>query len=199
MTVAEHLRARVAQWETSGKRKISAKTAERCWELIKNQIVPHLGTKPLQKLQASDIESWHTTLLIGGRKGGNGGVSARTAKRAYHVLPKALKDAVRHNLIAKNAASDEGEPQVEDEEIIILTNDRIKEPTLKLAGHRIYCRAILPLFTGGPPRRIAALRWPPMAGHNRRGLSQEIVPNSLTVSIWAKLRCRLCATLMQAS
>jgi len=162
LTVAEHLRARVAQWETSGKRKISAKTAERYRELIKNQIVPHLGTKPLQKLQASDIESWHTTLLISGRKGCNGGVSARTAKHAYWVLSKALKDAVRHNLIAKNAVSDEGAPQVEDEEIIILTNDRIKEPLLKLTGHRIILVRYSPYLRGvrrGELRHFAGHRW----------------------------------------
>src|SRR5690348_6415172 len=64
VTVAEHVRARVSQWEGSG--KISAKTAERYSELIENQIVPHLGTKQLQKLRPADIENWHSALRTSG-------------------------------------------------------------------------------------------------------------------------------------
>src|SRR5258708_38664334 len=43
VTVAEHVRARVDQWEASG--DISPKTAERYRELVEHQIVPHLGGK----------------------------------------------------------------------------------------------------------------------------------------------------------
>src|SRR5215468_1661113 len=55
LTVAEHVRARVDQWEASG--DISAKTAERYRELIDNQIVPHIGAKQVQKLKSLDIEA----------------------------------------------------------------------------------------------------------------------------------------------
>ena len=65
VTVAEHLRARVAQWEAAG--DISARTAQRYSQLIENQIVPHLGDKLIQKLKRLDIEAWHTTLRTTGR------------------------------------------------------------------------------------------------------------------------------------
>src|ERR1700752_5390575 len=72
LTVADHLKARLEQWETS--RKISAKTAERYGELINNQIIPYLGDRAVQKLTALDIENWHNGLASQGRKDGQGGL-----------------------------------------------------------------------------------------------------------------------------
>ena len=77
VTVAEHVRARVTQWEASG--EITGRTAERYRELVENQIVPHLGAKRLQALKTVDIEQWHTILRTKGRKGG-GGLAARTIR-----------------------------------------------------------------------------------------------------------------------
>ena len=54
-TVDQYLRSRLEQWRASG--AISAKTHERYAELIANQISPHIGAKPLQKLRAIDIEA----------------------------------------------------------------------------------------------------------------------------------------------
>ena len=73
ITVGEQIRARVAQWEAAG--DISLKTAERYHELIEGQIVPHLGAKAMQKLRAADIEAWHTTLRVSGRRDGKSGVA----------------------------------------------------------------------------------------------------------------------------
>ena len=48
LTVYEHIRARIEQWQTLD--KITPKTAERYRELLENQIAPHIGEAPLQKL-----------------------------------------------------------------------------------------------------------------------------------------------------
>ena len=55
---------------------------ERYRELAANQIAPHLGAIVLQELKASDIERWHATLRISGRKDGAGGLSALTIRHA---------------------------------------------------------------------------------------------------------------------
>jgi integrase len=157
MTVSDHVRARVDQWEAA--EKISAKTAERYRELVENQIVPHIGAKPVQKLRASDIESWHTALRVDGRKDGKGGISARTIGHAHRVLSKALREAVRFDLVAKNVAADERAPKVEDTEVEILTDDRIADLLTRLIGRAIYPRAILALFTGVRRGELLALRW----------------------------------------
>jgi integrase len=157
MTVSDHVRARVDQWESA--EEISAKTTERYRELVENQIVPHIGSKPVQKLRASDIESWHTALRVNGRKDGKGGISARTIGHAHRVLSKALREAVRFDLVAKNVAADERAPKVDDTEVEILTDDRVADLLTRLIGRAIYPRAILALFTGVRRGELLALRW----------------------------------------
>src|SRR5215510_3057204 len=49
VTVAKHVAARIDQWQDAG--VISARTAERYRELLDNQITPHIGSKPVQKLR----------------------------------------------------------------------------------------------------------------------------------------------------
>jgi integrase len=157
LTVAEHVRARVAQWEAAG--DVSAKTAERYRELVENQIVPHIGAKQVQKLKPLDIEAWHTTLKNSGRKGGKGGISNRTIGHAHRVLSKALREAARHDLVLKNVAAEEGAPKVDSDEMLILTPEQLAELPDKLAGRPIRPRAITAVYTGMRRGELLALRW----------------------------------------
>jgi hypothetical protein len=93
VTVADFVAARINQWEADA--TISARTAQRYRQLASNQIAPHLGTKPLQKLTRLDVEAWHTTLR-------NGGLAPRTIGHAHRVLGKALRDAEVDSLVTKN-------------------------------------------------------------------------------------------------
>ena len=157
LTVAEYVRSRIAQWAAAG--EISPKTTERYTELLDNQIAPHLGVKPIQKLKPVDVERWHTSLKTGGRKDGKGGVSNRTIGHAHRVLSKALRDAVRHNVAVKNVAAEEGAPAVDGNEMIILTPEQVRDLPAKLKGQRMYARAIIALHTGVRPQELVALRW----------------------------------------
>ncbi len=52
---------------TAATLKLSPKTAERYRQLIE-QIVPHLGALPLQKLKRVHVANWHATLLKAGSR-----------------------------------------------------------------------------------------------------------------------------------
>src|SRR5262249_50210664 len=91
------------------------------------QIAPHIGQRPLQKLKSADIEVWHATLKTVGRKHGQGGLGNRTIRHAHRLLSKALKEGVRHDLIVRNVAVAEQPPKAEDEEIVVLDFERVKE------------------------------------------------------------------------
>jgi hypothetical protein len=104
LTVYEHVRARIEQWQTLD--KITPKTAERYRELLENQIASHIGEAPLQKLKPADIERWHATLKARGRKDG-GKLGARTIRHAHRLLSKVLKEAMRHDLVVRNAVAAE--------------------------------------------------------------------------------------------
>jgi integrase len=158
LTLGQYLLDRLTQWETSN--KIGHKTAERYRELINNQIVPHLGSKQLQRLKAIDIERWHNVLISSGRKDGSGGISARTVGHAHRILSKALKEAARFDLVVKNVASTEKPPKVDREnEVQIVEEHRLKELLDKLSGRAIYPKMILSLFAGLRRGELLALRW----------------------------------------
>jgi integrase len=147
-TVADFVSARVDQWEAAG--DITARTAQRYRQLVKNQIRPHLEFLALQALKPLDIESWHSTLR-------NGGLAARTIGHAHRVLGKALRDAERNGLIVRNVCKVQGAPKVADGEMAIVRD----APGLcnKLRGSRLYVPAMVALFTGARLGEILALRW----------------------------------------
>ncbi len=160
LTVAEHVRARVDQWEAAS--DIAPKTAERYRELIEGQIVPHLGAKQMQKLRAADIEKWHTTLRTSGRRDGNGGVSLRTVKHAHRLLSKCLDEAVRHDLAVRNIAAVQKPPRIEGDEaaeLVVLDADQQRTVLDGLAGRSLYPIIVTALYTGMRRGELLALRW----------------------------------------
>lgn len=159
LTVGDHVRARLAQWKANG--DIGPSTYLRYEHLVENQIVPFLGTKFVQKLKPIDIEQWHTALRTKGRKNGEGGISARTITSAHRVLGKALNDAVRHDVVARNITGREGQtaPRIVSKEIEIIPAEKISDVLSKLESHAIYPKAVTALFTGLRRGELLALRW----------------------------------------
>jgi integrase len=157
LAVGEHVTARIEQWVSSC--KITPKTAERYRELHQNQIAPHLGTVPLQQLKSIDIERWHTTLRVSGRKDGQGGLSGLTIRHAHRLLSKALKEAARHDLVVRNVASVEQPPRVERDEVVVLNSEQVRSVVDQMRGQIIYPQVIVALFTGMRRGEILALRW----------------------------------------
>jgi len=148
IAVAEFVRSRIDQWEAAG--TITARTAQRYRQLAENQIAPHVGIKPIQKLTRLDVEAWHAVLR-------NGGLAARTIGHAHRVLGKALRDAEKDSLVTKNVCELQRAPKVSDEQMVIVRD----VPALvdKLGGFRLRVPAMVALFTGMRLGEILALRW----------------------------------------
>jgi len=153
--LGEFVASRVDQWEAAG--AISARTAQRYRQLVKNQICPHLGLKPLHKVRPLDIEAWHTTLRSSGRADGKGGLSARSIGHAHRVLGKALSDAAKNDLVVRNVCKMESAPKVEEGEVIIVHD--VPALLAKLKGHRLHLLAMTSLFTGMRLGEALALRY----------------------------------------
>ena len=148
MTVAEFVRERINQWEAAG--NITPRTAQRYRQLAENQIVPHLGNKPLQKMSPLDIEEWHTAL--------QNGHAARTIGHAHRVLGKALKDAERDGLVTRNVCKLVKAPKVADSEMAIVQDVPDFVSRLRQAAGRLYVSAIVALCTGMRLGEVLALR-----------------------------------------
>lgn len=157
ITMAEYLKDRLTQWEASG--SITPRTLQRYRELTEDQILPHLGPKRLQQLRPFDLEQWHSILKTRGRKNGKAGLSARTIAHAHRVLRKALNEAARNDLTARNVAAIQGPPPIGGDEASILNADQIASVVTELRGRRGYPETIVALFTGARLGEVLALRW----------------------------------------
>jgi len=146
-TVADFVRLRIDQWEAAG--DISTSTAERQRGLLAHQIAPHLGTKVLRKLRPLDIEAWHTAL--------RDSVSASTIGHAHRLLSKALRDALKNDLVVRNVCREQSAPKVESVEQVIVRD--VPALVTKLQDWRYGTVATVALFTGLRLGEVLALRW----------------------------------------
>jgi integrase len=152
VTIAVYLRA----W-LDGTHGLSPKTAERYRELVKQQIIPHLGAVSLQRLKPSQVQEWHGILLKSGGKGGRA-LAARTVGHAHRVLHRALQRAVENETLARNVASVIHPPKVEEDEIEILDPEQIVTVMRKLDGHPLFVISALALATGMRRGELLALQ-----------------------------------------
>jgi integrase len=163
LTVAVYLRERLAYWQAVS--SISPKTAQGYQQLIEAHVLPHLGDRLLQQLSTRDIETWHATLLTIGRRGrhgrpdGQSGVSARTVGHAHRVLGKALAEAARHELVARNVCALQPAPKINATEQAILNAEQIAALESRLQGHALEAITLTGLYTGMRRGELLAARW----------------------------------------
>ena len=157
LTVGEHVAERIERWAALG--KITARTKERYVDLHRTRSCPSSARSRCKRSRVVDIERWHATLLTKGRKDGLGGLSPLTIRHAHRLLVKALKEAARHDLVARNVANLISPPRVEDFEVVILTADQIRAVLTELKGRPIYPKTILAIFAGMRRGEVLALRW----------------------------------------
>src|SRR5262249_46666901 len=147
VTVADFVQARIDQWETAG--EISTRTAERYRMLLAQQIAPHLGAKVLRKLRPLDIEAWHTAL--------RNSVAAGTIGHAHRLLAKALRDALKNDLVNRNVCREQSAPKADRVEQVIVHD--VPALVTKLQNWRYGTVAMVALFTGLRLGEVLALRW----------------------------------------
>jgi len=148
MSVADFATARIDQWESAG--DITARTAARYRSLVKNQVVPHIGAKPLQKLSRLDVEGWHTALRAN--------VSARTIGHAHRLLAKSLSDAERDGLVVKNVFRVQRAPRVVETDMTIVQDVPAFIALLREHPGRLCTLGIVALSTGLRLSEALALR-----------------------------------------
>lgn len=128
ITVEKYL----TQW-LAGKLKLRAGTANRYEQVIRRQLIPHLGHTPLAKLTKADVSRMLVALPAEG-------IGARTAVQVRAVLRAALSDAISDGLLLRNVARDAEAPRTDEpvpynpsEEVVGLILAACTDPSLKRA------------------------------------------------------------------
>src|SRR5581483_11743177 len=119
--------------ENTQKRSVKPRTYERYEEVVRLHIVPVLGKYQLQKLSAQHLRSFYT-------KKQDEGLSPTTVTHFHNVLHKALKDAMRWGLVARNVCELVSPPRKVRFEIQPLTLDQVHSLLDAAKGH--YMEAI---------------------------------------------------------
>ena len=106
----------VERWlEDSVRGSVRQSTYQRDESLCRVHIATALGKKKLKTLSAADVQRFYRAKL-------DSGLSSATVHKLHVLLHKALKQAERWGLIARNVADDVDPPKVHKEEVHPLTN-----------------------------------------------------------------------------
>ena len=121
--------------------------------IIRRYITPRLGSIPLTKLQPGHAEQIYTSMIAKG-------LSPRTVIQTHRVLKKALKQAVRWNMIGRNPLDLVDPPTAEQKEMITLDVDQLLQLLDRAMEGRYGAAIYTSAYTGLRRGELVGLQWP---------------------------------------
>jgi integrase len=143
------------RWLEHIRTQVSPKTSERYAEIVRNNIVPVLGSEPLAKLQPAQISSAYARA----RRRDGGALAPRSVHHMHRVLSQALQQAVLWRALPHNPATLVKPPKVERKAVATLTPQQAATLLGHLRHSRVYWPSMIALATGLRRGEILALRW----------------------------------------
>jgi integrase len=156
-TFVEPSKLRVApyldRWlEDAAKPTIRPTTHASYLGIIENHIKPKIGGVLLSALTPLHVQSMYSTL-------GREGASPRLRQLVHAVLRRALKQAVKWDLVIRNVCDAVDPPRVPKKEIDVLTAEQVASLLAAAKGNRFEALFVLALGTGMRLGEIFALQW----------------------------------------
>lgn len=149
LTVGEYIKT----WLSDSVRGTVRDSTHASYEQVaRNYLIPGIG-----KVKLKDLKPLHLRQLYRGKL--DAGLSARTVQYIHTVVKKALKDAVRGELIPRNPADAVDPPQVRREEMRPLSPDQVRQLLGAAEGERLEAAYVVAVHTGLRPGELLALRW----------------------------------------
>jgi integrase len=131
---------------------VSARTIERYAELLRCHVTPTLGERPVQQIQASEIDSLYMKLE---KK-----LATRTVHHIHTVLGACFKSAVRKGIVAASpVARAEAPSPGESDRGVALDQDQLRTLLAGFKDSVLFPIVAVAAFTGARRNEILALRW----------------------------------------
>ena len=140
------------RWLESIKNRVQPGTFKPYEAIVRLHIKPTLGTVKLDKLNAMQLEKLYRQKL-------DAGLSARRVRYVHVTIRKALKDAVRLQLLSRNVADAAIPPRSVKMEIEPLTQDQMRTLLDAANGDRLECLYVLAITTGMRQGELIGLQW----------------------------------------
>jgi integrase len=147
------------RWLEHVKSQISPRTHERYCEIVWKNIIPTLGAIHLTKLRPAQISEAYATALASGRRDGKGGLAPATVVYMHRLIKHALAQAVKWELLSRNAAAAVSPPKVERASLNTFDMAQTAELIEGLGGTRLMIPVMLGVLCGLRRGEIVALRW----------------------------------------
>lgn len=148
MTVEEYLK----QWLETTKGTVRERTWIRAEVDVRVHISPILGKTKLDRLNALQLQSLYRAKL-------DSGLAPRTVQIIHATLRKALKQAVKWQLIPKNVAQSVDPPNVQKREINPLDEMQVKRLLKAAEESKLEALYILAITTGMRSGELLGLQW----------------------------------------
>jgi integrase len=148
VTVEEYLK----RWLTDSMRETVRQSTYASYErMVNNHLVPSVGHVKLSKLKPGDLRRLYREKL-------DSGLSTRTVRYTHTIAKKALKDAVRMEMLPRNPADAVDPPKLAQEEMHPMSAKQVKA-LLAAASERLAAFYTVAVHTGMRPGELLALRW----------------------------------------
>lgn len=120
--------------------------------VVNGHLIPAFGRIALVKLTAPDVLKYQKTKLVSG-------LSARTVTYHRAILRRALADAVKWELVYKNAAALASPPRAVRHEVSPFTPDEARTFLSKIPGNRLEALYVMAMGTGMRQGELLGLTW----------------------------------------
>jgi integrase len=148
-TVAAFVERWLADWANSN---VSNKTWTRYAQLLRKHLCGHVGSIPLQKLRAADLQRIYAAMA-------KDGLADLTRLHLHRVTNTMLKHATQWGVVARNVAGLVDAPRVKSHELEILTPEQLKAVLASLRSPELRTIADIALGTGLRRGELLAVRW----------------------------------------
>jgi len=126
--------------------------------IVSSAVVPRIGSVPLQKLRAPDLNRLYAELLAsGGRR--RHGLSAKSVRNVHIVVHRALADAVRWGDLSRNPADNADAPQVQRKEMRTWSAGETRTFLDSVTDDPVRAAWVLVATTGARRGEVLGLRW----------------------------------------
>jgi integrase len=137
-------------------------------------VIPALGKVPLQAVSAIHLNQLYADLAAHGRRDGRGGLAPKSIRHVHVLLHKALGDALRWGLVARNVAAAADPPRVPRRQRAVWSAEELGTFLRLTADDRLGAMWLLFATTGMRRSEILGLSW--------WALDLEARPGRLTVA-----------------
>jgi integrase len=149
MSVGEYL----DRWlNDSDRGSVRPSTYERHEQIVRLHLKPALGRVKLSKLTPAHVQGLYRDKL-------DSGLSPATVQKIHTVLHKALAQALKWNMIARNAADAVKAPRPAPEEMHPLSPNEARKLIEAVRGDTLEALYVLAVHTGMRQGELLALKW----------------------------------------